>query len=531
MTENYLYYGDNLDILRRHIKDESADLVYLDPPFKSNQNYNVIFREQNGSRSTAQVKAFEDTWQWDQNTALEYLGVVETGGKASEIMQALKSILGTNDMLAYLTMMAPRLIELRRALKSTGSIYLHCDPTASHYLKLLMDSIFGLGHFRNEIIWKRTPFAGSSKARAKQFPCSHDVLLFYTKSDTWVWNTPSTPYSENYLERFKWDDNDGRGRYRKTLLKTYSDKTFKKLEAENRLIAPLKGEHWSYKQYLSESSGFCQIDDIWTDINALNPMARERLGYPTQKPTPLLGRIISASTNPGDTVLDPFCGCGTTIAAAQSLERNWIGIDVTHLAISLIKHRLQSAYGDKIKYNIVGEPVSLTEAATLAREDRYQFQWWALGLVGARPVEQKKGTDKGIDGKIFFHDNDGKTGQIILSVKSGHITVADVRDLRGVTEREKAEIGVFITLGKPTKPMYEEATEAGFYKSKEIAGSIKHHPRIQILTIGEILNGKQISCPPLGLFGTTFKSGQKAKVKRATTRNPLFPDLNQHLET
>ena len=508
--KNTLYYGDNLDILHRYIGDGTVDLIYLDPPFKSNQDYNVLFAEQNGSRSAAQIKAFEDTWQWDQAAARSFQEVVEAGGRVSQAMQGLRQLLGENDMLAYLAMMAPRLMELRRVLKPTGSIYLHCDSTASHYLKQLMDSIFGTVGFRNEIIWRRTPFAGSSKARARQFPRSHDVLLFYTKGTSWTWYQPKRPYSEEYLARFKWDDEDGRGPYRKTLLKTYSKETFERLKADNRLIPPLKKESkWSYKQYLSESPGFTQVDDLWTDIDAINPVAKERLGYPTQKPEALLERIIQASSKEGDTVLDPFCGCGTAIAVAQRLKRRWIGIDITHLAISLIRHRLKNTFGKRVHYAVVGEPVSLPDAQALARQDPYQFQWWALGLVGARPTEQKKGADRGIDGRLYFHDEPGgKTKQIVLSVKSGIVAVKDVRDLRGVLEREQAEIGVLLTLEEPTRPMLGEAASAGFYKTP-----YGNHPKLQILTIQGLLEGgRQIDYPPeFARDDLTFKKAPKAR--------------------
>lgn len=234
--------------------------------------------------------------------------------------------------------------------------------------------------------------------------------------------------------------------------------------------------------------------DIITDIPPINSQAAERLGYPTQKPEPLLERIVKSSSNEGDTVLDPFCGCGTAIAVAQKLKRNWIGIDITHLAIGLIKSRLRDAFSDEISktYQVIGEPVSVPDAHELAHEDPFQFQWWALGLVGARRIEQKKGADQGIDGRLYFHDEEGgKTKQIILSVKSGHVSVKDVRDLRGVIEREKAEIGVLITLEEATKPMCTEAAAAGFYKSPW-----GNHPRLQILTIAELLDGKRIDYPP-----------------------------------
>ena len=218
MAENTLYYGDNLDVLRRHIADESIDLVYLDPPFNSSATYNVLFAEHTGEKAASQIQAFEDTWHWDQESAREYFETVKAGGEVAKALTAFFTLLGESNMMAYLAMMAPRLVELRRVLKPTGSIYLHCDPTASHYLKLLMDAVFGPESFRNEIVWRRTPFSGSSKARAHQYPRSHDILLFYSKDDDWTWHSPTEPYSDAYLARFKWDDGDGRGPYRKTLL-------------------------------------------------------------------------------------------------------------------------------------------------------------------------------------------------------------------------------------------------------------------------------------------------------------------------
>lgn len=472
---NILYYGDNLDILRRYIKDETVDLIYLDPPFKSNQDYNVIFAEQNGTRAAAQIKVFEDTWRWDEGSARTYQEVVETGpDKVSKVMQSFRTFLGGNDMLAYLSMMAPRLIELQRVLKPTGSIYLHCDSTASHYLKLLMDAVFDPRNFRNEIIWcyKRWP------SKQDNFQHMHDVILRYSKSKDVIWNKLYEDFTEQTKKRIK-------GGMKIEHVVGESGKI---------LIRPTK-----------EKSPGVAMCDYW-NIPMIAGQAKERLGYPTQKPEALLERIILASTNEGDTVLDPFCGCGTTIVVAQNLKRQWIGIDVTHLAITLIRHRLHDSYGSSIKntYKVVGEPVSLPDAQTLAREDPYQFQWWALGLVGARPTEQKKGADRGIDGHLYFHDDTtGKSKQIILSVKTGHVTVSHIRDLRGVMEREKAEIGVLITLTEPTKPMRKEAAGAGFYDSPWRT----RHPRLQILTVGELLKGKQINYPP-SRGNVTFKKAQ-----------------------
>jgi len=501
MAQNFLYYGDNLDILRRYINDETVDLVYLDPPFKSNQNYNVLFQERNGSRSKAQIKVFKDTWQWGKEAAEAYQKIIETGPeKVSKVMQAFRIFLGDNDMLAYLSMMAPRLVELRRVLKPTGSIYLHCDPTASAHLRLLMDAVFGPNNFRNEIVW-HYDIGGKPKY---DFRRKHDIILRYSKTGVVIWN--------------------------EIRLAPLNPKRYNKIDKNGRRYYEGYGGKW--RKYLDDGT---PADDVWTfirepEFRTLNSQAKERLGYPTQKPEALLERIIKASSRKGDVVLDPFCGCGTAIAVAQRLNRQWIGIDITHLAITLIKHRLQDTFGGKvvrngkvqpgIEYEVIGEPVSLPDAETLAHEDPYQFQWWALGLVGARPVEQKKGADKGIDGRLYFHDEGlkAKTKQIILQVKGGHINSANIRDLRGVLDREKAEIGVFITLQKPSKSMMAEAAGAGFYYSP---GWQKHYPRLQILTIEELLNGKTINYPAPKSTNITFKKAPRFK-KGQSIQGELF---------
>jgi DNA modification methylase len=525
---NLLYYGDNLEVLRRHVKDETVDLVYLDPPFKSNQDYNVLFAEKDGTGAASQFKAFEDTWEWNQASAATYEEIVEGGGRVSDVMQAFRRFLGTNDMLAYLTMMAPRLVELHRALKSSGSLYLHCDPTASHYLKLLLDSIFGPTSFRNEIVWKRSHAHSDSKQGSRHYGRVADTLLFYARSDANIWNTQYVPYDEEYVDRdYRRVDEHGR-RYRIDNLQgpggaakgnpyyevmgvkrywRYTREKMQELVRQGRVIQTRPGAVPQYKRYLDEMPGV-PVQSLWTDLPVLNNRSKEVLGYPTQKPEALLERIIRTSSNEGDTVLDPFCGCGTAIVVAQRLKRNWIGIDITHLAIGLIKSRLRDTFGDEVAktYRVVGEPVSVPDAVELAKEDPYQFQWWALGLVGARRAEQKKGSDQGIDGRLYFHDEGqgSSTKQIILSVKSGHVSVKDVRDLRGVIEREKAEIGVLMTLEDATKPMTTEAASAGFYKSPW--GS---HPRLQILTIAEILGGKRIDYPPT--VNVTHKRAPKAE--------------------
>lgn len=525
MGFNSLYYGDNLEILRRYVKDESVELIYLDPPFNSNQTYNILFQEKDGSQSASQIKAFGDTWHWDEIAARAYEETVEDGGRVAEAMQAFRKLLGTNDILAYLSMMAPRLVELRRVLKATGSLYLHCDPTASHFLKLLMDAVFGPANFRTEIIWKRTSAHSDTKQGRRQHGRIHDVLLFYTKNNNWNWNPVFVEYDREYVDqfykhreaktgrRYGLDNLTGPGGAAKgnpiyevmgvTRYWRYSNERMQALIKAGRVVQAKPGAVPRYKRYLDEMPGV-PLQDVWTDIPPIASQAAERLGYPTQKPVALLERIIRASSNEGDTVLDPFCGCGTTIAAAQKLGRRWIGIDITHLAIALIRYRLGDSFGENCQFALVGEPTSVPDARALAKQDPYQFQWWALGLARARPVEQKKGADRGIDGRLYFHDEgkSGKTKQIIFSVKAGHVTVSQVRDLVGVVSRENAQIGVFLALEAPTSPMRREAASAGFYESPW-----GKHPRIQLLTIEELLEGKGIDYPVAA--DVTFKRAQR----------------------
>lgn len=529
--KNLLYYGDNLDVLRRHIADESVDLVYLDPPFKSDQDYNVLFQE-HGVKAAAQIKAFEDTWQWDESAARTFEETVELGGRVSDALRAFRTFLGESDMLAYLAMMAPRLVELRRVMRDTASIYLHCDPTASHYLKMLMDAVFGPERFKNEIIWKRTGAHGNVTTA---FGDVTDTILLYDRGEKSLWNQLFLPLSDELIAaKFRYQDADGR-RWQSVTLRnpgqrpnlhypytasngvTYQPhpngwscnlERMKKLDREKRLHFPTKaGGQLRLKMYLDESPG-ARLQNLWDDIPPLNSQAQERLGYPTQKPEALLERILRASSNEGSVILDPFCGCGTAVAVAQRLNRRWIGIDITCLATNLIKTRLRDAFGDAVKdtYEVVGEPVSVSEAAQLASEEPFQFQCWALGLVDARHAgSAKRGADRGIDGRLLFHEETGgATKQIILSVKAGHVTVPFVRDLRGVIEREKAEIGVLISMEEPTRPMRQEAASAGFYKSPW-----GEHPRIQLLTVAELLAGKRMDCPPIRQTSRTFKAAPK----------------------
>jgi len=527
MTANRLYYGDNLDVLRRHVESESVDLVYLDPPFNSNASYNVLFAERDGTQAASQIEAFEDTWKWDEEAARAFEGVVEAGGKTSQAMQAFRAFLGESDMMAYLAMMAPRLVELRRVLKPTGSIYLHCDPTGSHYLKMLMDGIFGPMFFRNEIIWKRT----NARSTTDRWPRIHDVLLFYSHGEHFHFESLKVAADKAKMPHTLITGADGK-KYQTYELtapgatqegdsgkpwRGFDPNTYGRHWANNAAVMDEDDQrgliHWPKDggfprrraaEPFDPDARMVTVGDVWTDIDRINQTAKERLGYPTQKPEELLERIIRASSKEGDLVLDPFCGCGTTIAAAQKLNRRWVGIDITNLAITLIRSRLTDTFAGAAEYEVIGEPVSLPDAAKLAADDPYQFQWWALGLVGARPVEEKKGADKGIDGRIYFHVGDGKTRQIILSVKAGHVTVSQVRDLRGVLDRETADMGVLIGLEEPTGPMRKEAASAGFY-----ASPWGKHARLQLVTVEDLLTGKTIDRPPIQT-STTFKKAPKA---------------------
>ncbi len=536
-----LYFGDNLDILREHIGAETVDLVYLDPPFNSNANYNVLFKTPKGHGSTAQIEAFEDTWHWNEQAEREYGELVrQANTDVSEMMQALRKFLGENDMMAYLAMMANRLLELHRVLKPTGSLYLHCDPTASHYLKIVLDGVFGKENFRSEISWKRSSAHNDAKQGRKQYGNIRDIILFYSKSADWSWNWLYTQYDKSYIEnnyRHK-DENTGRiyrldnltaakaggdvsyefmgthpyrGRYW-----AYSRENMQKFYEEGRLYFPANGGTPAYIRYLDEMPGV-PIQNDWSDISPAQ--GRENLGYPTQKPVSLLERIISASSNEGEMVLDPFCGCGTAVHAAQKLGRQWIGIDITHLAISLIENRLRAAFPG-IAFDVFGTPKDLEGARNLALRDKYQFQWWACSLVNAQPFQgKKKGADGGIDGLIYFPEDAKTHGKIIVSVKGGdHVSVAMVRDLAHVVDREKAAIGLFVTLAEATKPMLTEAVKTGYYQHGMTG---KNFPKIQILTVEGLLDGNERALyPDLSQGGLTFK---KAKVEeKASVQKPLF---------
>ena len=511
---NTLYYGDNLDILRQYVPDESVDLIYLDPPFNSNASYNVLFKEQSGEESPAQIKAFTDTWEWTQESERvfeqEIIMNPTTPPNVKDMITAFREFIGNNAMMAYLVMMTPRLVDLRRVLKPTGSIYLHCDPTASHYLKLVMDSIFGMSNFRNEVVWRRT----TAHSDSKRYGANIDTLLFYTKSHQWTWNLQHQPYDDAYKARFRNTDPDGRawsdyditakglsgGGYEyeykgvKSLWRVPLV-TMEQLDAEGRLHFTSKGGI-RRKRYLDEMKGR-PVQSLWDDIHPINSQSQERLGYPTQKPQALLERIIESSSNEGDVVFDPFCGCGTAVAAAEKLKRQWIGVDVTHLAVALMKNRLKTGFNivPGKDYEVVGEPADVGSARALAEQDRYQFEFWAMSLLEAFPREQKKrGADRGIDGVIHFIDGPRRSAhKAVVQVKSGRVSSPLIRDLKGTVDREKAALGLFITLEDPTRDMRTEAVSAGFYHSEVWQ---RDYPKIQIRTIEDLLTGNTFDIPP-----------------------------------
>jgi DNA modification methylase len=537
-TVNQLFYGDNLRILRDSIRDESVDLIYLDPPFNSNRSYNVLFQHKSGEQAQAQIEAFGDTWTWSQESEALYEELVGGGApaKVADAIQAMRRLLGDNDVLAYLVMMTARLVELHRVLKPTGSLYLHCDPTASHYLKVLLDAVFGPERFRNEVVWKRTGAHGA----AHRFGPVHDVILFVTKSDIYTWNPQFTPYDEVYEQRFGRLDETGQpfqdvaltgpglrggdsglpwrgidpstvGRHWQPSSAAYD--AYERATGESLAAVPSMVErldrmdaagliYWPrggagvprFKQRLKDMPGL-PAQDVITDVPPINSQAAERLGYPTQKPVALLERLIAASSNTGEVVLDPFCGCGTTIDAAHKLGRRWIGIDVTYLAIDLIEKRLRATYGDEVRrtFELRGVPKEVEAAQALFNANAFDFERWAVSLVNGEPNEKQAG-DRGIDGIVRFYLNEKKeTGEVLVSVKGGgQLNPGMVRDLRGTVERQGAAMGVFICMTPPTRGMIEEADHSGSYEY-EFSGA--KFPKIQILTVAELLHGKRPAMP------------------------------------
>ena len=538
---NTLFYGDNLSILQQHVDDATVDLIYLDPPFNSNRDYNVLFREQSGKESPAQIKAFGDTWNWaGAAEAWADFAALCPVPKVIELMRGFHNTLGENDVMAYLVMMAPRLYHLWRVLKPTGSLYLHCDPTASHYLKLILDGIFGAKNFKNEIIWQRANVKGDVR---RKFGANHDIILLYSKTSEFTFNSQFGHQHEEYMGRFRLDDSDGRGLYRLAPLDspnprpnlTYDYKGYKppakgwrvsrelmeQLDADGRLAFPKSADgRIARKHYVQEQEG-PKIGDTWTDIATLQAVGKERLGYPTQKPIALLERIINASSNPGDVVLDPFCGCGTAIVAAQKLGRQWLGIDVTPIATSLIQKRLFDQFeardirllsaADKANavvaaraFRVEGLPTDEAGARAMFEADHKKFEMWAVGLVPAIPQE-KKGADGGIDGLAYFDVGAKELTKAVIQVKGGkNVGSPGVQQLRGAMHGMNAALGFYVTLEAPTKNMRAEALSAGFYKAATGVG--RQVPAMQIRTVAELLSGDGFDFPITVGSNVSFKA-------------------------
>jgi site-specific DNA-methyltransferase (adenine-specific) len=495
---NRLFYGDNLEVLQNHIGEETVDLCYVDPPFNSKRNYNQIYNNV-GKDDIAQTQAFVDTWEWGESAELQ-LDMLRKDPKYTrrlvDTIFGLEKVLGKGAMLAYLVSMAIRFAEIWRVLKPTGSFYVHCDPTASHYLKIILDAIFcdRGGDFRNEIVWSYKRYTAVSY----RFQRLHDIILYYTKSKTGIFNEVFLTYGDKSGKadsHYKQDENGQWYRWQKR-----------------------KGKE-PYKIYLAEG---VRLGDVW-ELPIINASAKERLGYATQKPLALLERIIKASSNEGDIVLDAFCGCGTTVDAANSLNRKWIGIDITCNAVSLILKRLKDRYGGDIEQQIhlSGIPQDIESARALAnkKDDRLrkEFEKWAILTYtdNQGKINEKKGSDKGIDGVAYIVG-----GSALFSVKSGSVSVKDIRDLQAVMEREKAAAGIFITLQSPTGPMLQEAAASGYIEGIPGLRLPKKIQKLQIVTIQEMLDGARMNLP---LPEVVVKSAKKHK-SRNKSREMKFED-------
>lgn len=532
-----LYFGDNLEILRQHIQNESVDLVYLDPPFNSNQAYNIFFQSPKGEPAKAQVMAFNDTWYWTAASESDFYDVRQSPYTSTAgLLAALRNAMRESSMMAYLVMMTNRLIELHRILKPTGSLYLHCDDTASAYLRLILDSIFDPTNFRNQIIWKRTSGRSHTNKAPKRWGRNLDYLLYYAKSSETPLHVLHRENDPDYLQKnFRYQDEDGRvymadnlasPSKRPNLIYEYkgfkppkkgwaiSYETMEQWDQEGRLHFPDNPDgRIRRKRYLDELEGET-VQSLWDDIPAVTAFSKEALGYPTQKPLGLLSRVIEASSKPGDVILDPFCGCGTAVHAAESLGRAWIGIDVSHLAITLIEQRMENAFPE-IAFEVEGRPKDIAAAKDLFKRDPFQFEWWACSLVRAQPAnKQKKGADKGVDGLIYFSDwasEKVQTHKIIVSIKGGErIGVAQMRDLIGAMQSHEASMAFFVTLTPPTRDMLNEAAIQGFYE----AGNGQKYPKVQIFTIEDLINGAvKPAYFDMSRGGQTFKKAPVEKVR------------------
>jgi site-specific DNA-methyltransferase (adenine-specific) len=513
---NTLYFADCLDALKdlyHHNPDGFIDLIYIDPPFNSKRNYNILFESINLKDTKAQREAFADTWS--NVSYLDTLNEIQNLDlDLYKFLNALDSIRISKGAISYLTTMAIRLYYIHKVLKDTGSFYLHCDPTMSHYLKLVCDLIFGEKNFRNEIIWKRMTASGFKGK--KDLGTSHDVILRYSKSDNFTYFPIMRDYSEEYIKT-KFAKIDENKRYFKDekIGTATSAETIERLKQEGKIYTTSTGK-LRIKHYLDEANGF-PIDDVWTDLSPVNSQASERLGYPTQKPEALLERIIKSSSNEGDLIADFFCGCGTTIASAQKLKRKWLGVDISHLAIKLIIDRLTDPYptarAKTIRENIqiLGFPRDIDGAKMLARETdngRFGFQDWIIEVMLGGISNQKKTADGGFDGYITFYKSEKEKGLSIIEVKSGNVNVKNVREFIQVVKNQQADTGVFVCFNEQvTKPMLLEAKKEGYF-AQELFGN--RYDKIQILTVEEILEGKDINLPMEFFKKNVFKTATKS---------------------
>jgi DNA modification methylase len=514
-SKNLLFYGDNLDVMRKWIKDETIDLIYLDPPFNSNRTYNVLFKQKSGLDANAQITAFDDTWTWSQDDEIVYSEILAGSGRAADAIHAVRQLIGPSDMLSYLVMMTARLIEMRRVLKPNGSLYLHCDPVASHYLKVILDAIFGADKFVNEIIWKRSSAHSDGKQGSKHYGRVSDTILFYSKSEDRTWNVLYQPYDDKYVDRdykrveketgriYRLSDMSGPGGAAKgnpfyevmgvSRHWRFTEDKMKQLIAEGRVVQTRPGAVPQYKRYLDEMPGV-PVQNIWTDVPVINNRSKEKLGYPTQKPLALLERIIQSSSNEGDIILDPFCGCGTAVDAAQRLGRRWIGMDISYLSIDLIDTRMVDTYGPEVTstYEIVGVPRDAEGAEALFKRSPFDFERWAVSMLDGTPNEKQVG-DRGVDGRIRFPASAANDiGMIVISVKGGNLNPAMVRDLAGTVEGDNAAMGILITNQPATKGMVEAAQLSGTY-AHPLTGTT--YPKVQLVSIAELLDGKRPKMP------------------------------------
>ncbi len=519
---NQLYYGDNLTIMR-NMPNACVDLIYLDPPFNSQRNYNLIYKTLTGQPVPEQEEAFCDAWEMDpekEQMARNMPVVLREYGADENLVLFwsawIDALRHTQPrLLAYLIYMSYRLFEMRRILKPTGSIYLHCDSNASHYIKVIMDGIFGHANFRNEIIWQRYSRPKGSQHKSRRFGWSTDTILFYTKSDNYQFHADRIriPLTNEEIEE-RYTHRDQNGPYysgpilraasmgaRPNLVYEYKGYTpgpagwrmtreqLEKLDANGDLMWTSSGTP-RRKVRPTEVPGH-QVNNLWTDIGAIGSQAHERLGYPTQKPVALLERIIQASSNEGDVVFDPFCGCGTAVYASHLLKRKWIGCDIAILSVQIVRDVLYKWYGlvDGVNYEINGVPLSVEAANDLFSRDPHQFQHWAVELAGGF-VSAKYSGDLGIDGRIYFEARN-TLSSMVLSVKGGKLAPAYMRELHGVMEREESALmGGMICLQPPTKGMISEAASAG-----TITYHGKEYPKLQIRTIEELLAGKGFDTP------------------------------------